>query len=268
MFELSKLTLKRNLSRFLLFTAITVAMTVLLSAIFPSIEDSASELEQLFEYYPTELFNALDVELGSIFMDFESYLAAEYFSMLWQFLLIFLIGAIVNINFVQEQQERVIALLLSQPISRLKIYLTKYLTSLTLVALFVLATLAAIYTTALIADVSSDIEKGLKFGLHALAFGWVIYSFGTMVSVFSTKVKYASGIFSVTAIISYALIIVSNLKDSLSDLRYLSVFNYLEQNSTLIHGQIEWKSLLVMILFAILFTIIGMLRFIRKDFDL
>jgi ABC-2 type transport system permease protein len=116
-------------------------------ALFPSMQKNAEAFEEMFENMPEIFFKALGIEsLG--FSTIEQFLSIEHFSLVWPLMAIFLLLSIAGSSLAGEIEKGTAELLLSKPISRLKLFLGKYMSGIfsllvfTVISIFAIAALA------------------------------------------------------------------------------------------------------------------------------
>jgi ABC-2 type transport system permease protein len=96
-------------------------------------------------------------------------------------------------------------------------------------------------------------------------FAWSLASFGLLMStVWSEKGKVAMSVGGL-ALLMYVLNVVSGLQDSLSWLKYLSFFSYLNIQNVVVKDHWSWTAVLVFVGFSLACSLIGAWWFNRRD---
>ena len=104
-------------------------------ATFLSSQNSTQALQELVKSYPKGLLDALG--LSNLSMNtIEIYLNAKHFSLLWPLLAIILVMSRASNQIAGEIQSGTMGLLLSTPLTRLKIFAAKYLVGIVTIIVF------------------------------------------------------------------------------------------------------------------------------------
>jgi ABC-2 type transport system permease protein len=167
--------------------------------------------------------------------------------------------------FAAEIEKGTIELLLAQPISRTKIFLSRYFAGFLSIAVFVVTT---IILTILVAEIFSiSIKTSHYFSLMFVGslFGWSVFSIASCFSAYFSdkgKVYFAT---SSILVLMYVLNIVAGLKNSLVRLQDFSFFHYYNSTSVLLKNQIDSAGIWVFVSTILFFTILGLIIFNRRD---
>lgn len=241
-----------------------VAFLEMYVAIYPSISASAARFTELFESYPKEFMKAFGIEKLDM-STLENYIAMEHFSMIWPLMLIIFMISIAAGAMAGEVERGTIELLLSRPISRLKLFFSRYLYGFVALVIFILATVFAIIPLAEIHNVTYDTERYLIVAVLGLFFGLAVFSLSMLISALFSERGRVSMIMGGTLVLMYVLNLVAALKENLSDLKYLSFFHYFDAQSALTKGELNLTSVWVFAGVIIVSTIIGAMVWKRRD---
>lgn len=242
----------------------SVLLVWLYISIFPSILEQADTFNAMIEKYPPELlkaFNVEDMRLDNL----ASYLSAEHFSFVWPLLLIILVLSMSAGAIASEIEQGTIEMVLAEPVSRLKLYFSRYLAVLIAVGVFTKGSILLIAPLASAYDIPYDTKNLVLLTTASLLFGFAILGTSFLFSaLFSEKGKvYFAGAGLLVAM--YALNIVSSLKDSLGSLKYSSFFYYYNPGKAFVHGNLPWETVWVFLGIGIVATVIGATIFARRD---
>lgn len=235
-------------------------------ALFPSIREQAQQLQELVKSYPESLLKAFDIKSPELsFAKLENFLSVEQFSFVWPIMLIALTVSWAGSSIAGEIEKGVIEILLSQPLSRLKIFLAKYLSGISALVLFVLISIFSAIPLACLYNIEVQTQNYTKIAIIGFLFGWSIFSLATFFSsLFSEKGKVYFVSISVV-VTMYVANIVSSLKDSWERLKYLSFFHYYNPSQALINNQIDQLAVWVFLGVAIVFTALAIIVFSKRD---
>lgn len=235
-------------------------------SIFPSMSKQSAELSKAFEAYPESLMKAFGItDMAAMFNHIENFLATENYSFLWPIIAIALVVSIGGYAIAGEIERKTIETLLAQPISRLKLFLAKYLSGLFIYIIFTAITVFAVIPLSKMYDVAYNSSAHISMFFLGLLFGTTIYSLSFLFSaMFSERAK-AYFLTVGIVICMYAINIAASLKDSLSDMKYFSFFYYFDTNKALIDHRIEPLSIYVFCSTILICTLLAALIFNRRN---
>ncbi len=238
MFNIFLHTVKERRWTIIVYCVSIVLFLWMYISLFPSLQKSIGALEEYMKNFPEGFMKAFGFEIDS-FSTFEGYLASEQFSFIWPFFVIALLISLGSSFFSGEIEKGTIELLLSQPISRVKIFLGKFFAGVFNLAVFVFISFIAIFPMAEFYNIQYKTREFLKLSLIGFLFGLSVFGISLLASViFSERSK---AIFLVVGILvfMYVLNIVSGLKENLEKLKYFSFFYYFNPPNVLLHNKID-----------------------------
>lgn len=264
MWALFKRTIKDRKTVILIYIIASLAFLLMHISIFPSFKDQQVQFDQILKTMPegfTKAFNLQDFNLSV----FENYISTEEFSLIWPLLLAIMAISFAGGMIASEIEKGTIEVLLSQPISRTKLFLSRYLAGLSLIISFILVTISATVIMAKLFSISLQISHYPTLAFIGFIFGWAIFSITIFLSaIFSDKGK----VYFISAgllILMYALNIASGLKENLDKIKYLSFFHYYNPADALIRNKIDDIGVWVFLAIIIIFTVAGLIAFDRRD---
>jgi ABC-type transport system involved in multi-copper enzyme maturation permease subunit len=254
---------RNNLIAYLIGSTVFIEMYL---SLFPTLKQQADMLNKLLESYPKGLMSAVGFEgTAAFFSNVENYMSTEFFTLFWPILTITMMISFANSMVVAEIERGTIETVLAQPISRLKLFFTRYLAGAFYFAIFSGVSIFSIVLSAKLHGFDYQLRNYFTIWGVGFLFGMAIFSVASFFSsVFSERGR---ATFATTAIIiaMYALNIISGLKDSLKDLRYFSFFHYMNAPMLLGKNQIPDWSLLVFGGAIVVFTAAAAFWFNRRD---
>jgi len=207
-------------------------------ALFPSLESSFDALKEYINSFPKGFLDAFGMD-AETFVTFEGYIGSEQFTFVWPIMVITLMISFAGGAISSEIEKGTIEVLLSQPISRLKIFLSKYLAGVFALLVFVLATFISIFPMVEIYDISIKSENFIKLGVLGFVMGLAIFSLSMFFSTIFSEKGRANFIPAGILILMYVLNIIAGLKENLKNLKYGSFFYYYNPSKLLVHGEID-----------------------------
>lgn len=257
-------TLKDRRILLLIYTFSSVALLWMYIALFPSFSKQSASMEELIKSYPESFLKAFNFDIKS-FTTLEGFLATEQFSFVWPMLLMFMTIGYSGYALAGEIEKGTIELLLSQPISRIKLFLGRYLAGILILLVFVVFSIFAAWPLSAVYNISFKAENFVLLVSLGLMFGLSVLSIGFFVSSFVSDKGKAFFIPGVILILMYVLNIVSSLKEELGDLKYFSFFYYFNPTKALVGGEIDSWSYLVFLGSGFVLTLAGLIIFARRD---
>ncbi len=233
-------------------------------ALFPTVQQSASDVSQIVKSLPQGINKAFGLDAKS-FATFEGFLAGKHYSLVWPILLIGLVVSLSSAFLSGEIEKGTIGILLSQPVSRAKIFLGKFLAGIVYLIIFVIISVLSVFPLAKIYNISYQGENQLKLALVGFLFGLAIFGLSMLFSaIFSEKGKATFTVIGIL-IVMYFINIIALLKDSLDKLKYFSFFYYFNYTDILVHNKIDYWSYWVFLGTFIIGSILGLIWFMKRD---
>lgn len=258
-------TVKKNRWGILGYTLAAALMVWLLVMVYPSMANQGEELRKAFESYPKEMFEAFGIEMEGFFATVEGYLGGEQYSITWPIILIMLVVSFGGGALAGEIERGTIGILLSQPLSRIKLFLGKYLAGLVVILTYVFASILSVVPFAQIYDVSYRLPNHLTLALLGSLFALAIFGVTMMFSSFFSERGKVTMLSAGLFMLMYFLNVLANLKESLESLKYLSLFHYFDYGKALLENQIEPLSIAVFLGVAVVCTLGGLYWFNHRD---
>lgn len=248
----------------IIYCLAAVALVWMYIAMYPTITKQTAVMNEAFKNYPKALLKAFGIEQLT-FDHLENFLAMEQFSIIWPVMVIFLVAAFASNSLAREIEKGTAEILLSRPISRLKIFFGRYGAAVCILTVF---TVLSTFTVPLIAGayhIDYQLANYLKTALLGWLFGWSFLSIAFMCSAwFSEKSRVAMSIGGL-AVIMYVARLVASFIDKLDWLKYLSFFHYFNANDTMIEGVLHTLPIIVFTCVIIVTTAVGAWYFQKRD---
>ncbi|HEX7456390.1 MAG TPA: ABC transporter permease subunit [Candidatus Nanoarchaeia archaeon] len=265
MWPLFTKTLKTNRAGLLIYNAICIGFVWFYAAFFPSIFKESAKLKEAFQAYPQDLMKAFNINLENFLSSFEGFMSGEYFSLLWPIILIVLIIAYAGSAIAGEIEQGTIELLLAQPISRLRIFFSKYFSGLFIIILFIAISNSSVILFARLYNISFHWQNFVSISILGFLFAFAIFGICFMLSAVSSSKGRPAALTGGLLIIMYALNIFSAFQKSIEDLKYASFFHYFDFDTALLHNHIDLLNISVFLAVGIICTIIGAVAFVKRD---
>jgi ABC-2 type transport system permease protein len=241
-----------------------VSFLLLYILIYPSFQSETAKFNELLEAYPKALLQAFNIDKLQL-STFEGYISVEHFSFVWPLMAIFLSMSFAGVAFAGEVEKGTMAFLLSQPISRARIFISKYLSAIIALICFVTLSVIAVIPLASIQNISVSSANIINTAIISLGFAWAIYALAVMVSSITSERSKSYFAIGGLLLLMYVANVVSGLVSGLDWLKYSSFFHYYQPAKILVGGAIETPSMLVFSATIIVSSVIGFVLFLRRD---
>lgn len=235
-------------------------------ALFPAIQKQSEQLNQLLAAYPKGFMEAFGFNgTEALFSKLESYMSTEYFSFFWPIMVVTMVVAFANLMIVAEIERGTIEMSLAQPVSRLKLFFSRYLAGVVYFVVFAVISIFAIIPIAKLNNVAFQLENYWTITGISILFGLSVFSIAAFFSsIFSEKGK-ATACSAALLILMYLMNIVGTLKESLHNVQRFSLFYYFNPSTVFGNNQVVEHSVLVFSGIIIVFTLGAALWFNRRD---
>lgn len=231
--------------------------------LYPTIMgDAAKDINTLLETMPQDflsIFNMdiVSIEKGSGWLLTEGYLmltliGGMYFAY---------VGATILLK---EEKEKTIFFLATKPISRNKILFSKVIIGILAVLIFNFIICNSIFVALLVND-DLEIKKWLFILIGSTSLHLVCFSVGFCLSTFVRKTGISLGLSIGFIAINYVISIIANISDKVENLKYLSIFHYVDSKFIIKDGYISFFNILLLIAISIICIIISSVRYKKKE---
>lgn len=253
-------TLRLQLKSVLIWGGVLGAYAAAIVASYLSFGDP-QQMEQIMSAYPPELLEAFGItDMSTI----EGYLAGQIFNLAPLALAFFPILAL-SAAIAGSEERGTIDVLLGNPVPRWQLVVGSFVA--TAVSLFVIVAItgAMMYGTAVLADIELDFGAGVE---GVLNLGPISLFFGGLALLCSAIFHRRALAIAVPGLVLLAMYLADTLGRVSEDLevyRDFSVFYYYAPEGSAITDGIDWASFLGITGLAVLFALLAVLVFRRRD---
>ena len=259
-----KKDLKVNLKSIIIWTIASSLMSFISVVVYDStVATAAAQWADMVKTLPKTLLDAFNIT-DKAFESILGFYAVKGYT--YVALLIAIFASTLGIKLInKEESDKTTEFILSKPISRKKYITDKIITliiAITIVNLFVtiLLALGIIIGSKATFDVNGFMSYSVAMYLITITFGLLSF----MVATILKRVKNLSGIAIGIVLLSFFITIIANMSSTFTNIKYISLFNYIEPYRLLEHG-LEIIPLLIFILLSIIATVISYISYMRKD---
>lgn len=236
-------------------------------SVFSSIQSQAQNLSKLLESYPKAFMKAFDVSATS-FSTLGGYLSVEAYGVIWQIIVILLVVSFAGNALAGEVENGTLAITLSMPISRAKVYASRYLAGATALATFVVASVLLLIPIVALRHDSIASLNVVKLAFSGWLWGAALFSFTYMISALFEEKSKVYIVAGGTLLGMYALNLFSGLLPRLDKFKYASVFHYYNASQALVNGRLDGLSMVVLSLTVVVSFVIGLLIIKQRDISI
>lgn len=248
----------------LIYCIAGIAVLWMYVGLYPSIQEQAEEIAKLFESYPEGLRAVFGIE--NFEMDtLEKFLALEQLGLIWGIMAIFMVSSIAGGSISGEIDKGTIEILLSKPISRIRIFLARYAAGIVSLVIFAFFSIFAIFPLAMLHSVKLSEISYVYLFIISVMFAFTVFSMAMMFSALFSERGRTYMLVGMILGAMYLLNVASALVERLELLRYLSFFYHFDHGKALVAGELNVSALAVFAILSILFTLIGVAWFNKRD---
>jgi len=233
-------------------------------AFSPTVQQSSRELSQMVKSMPEGLIKAFGLD-PKFTITLEGFIASKHFSLMWPIILIALTVSLGSSLIAGEIEKKTIGILLSQPVSRFKIFWGKFLAALFYLIIFIPITVISAIPLAKIYHIVYVGENYFTLALVGLLMGLSILGLVMLFSsLFSEKGKVNFLVIGLL-IVMYFLNIIALIKENLDKVKYFSFFYYFNYTELLVHNKINNQSLIFFGFVFIITICLAVIYFKKRD---
>jgi len=248
----------------IMFSLFGTGMLWLYILMFPSMEKLGQELISYMEALPpavTDLFPVSEATFASI----ENFLAMEHYSLMVPLFIIFMLVAMAAAALASEVEHGTAEILLARPISRLKLFFSRYLVGVASLVIFITASTLMIMPLAGLHNVDYSLTNFVSISILCLVFGWAVFSMAMLASaIFSERGKVYM-VMGGMMVSMYVMQIVASINEKWDVVQYFSFFYYYDYNKAILENSIDTVNILLFVIIAVVCTIAGAYWFNKRD---
>ena len=260
-FNLLKQSLSDRKLSLSVYAASVALYGIIILAIWPSIQTSG--ISELWDRYPESLRKVFGATIN--FTEFDGFITLEYLGQMWVIIMAAFVIGVATSSLAGEIEKGSMELLLSQPVSRRSIVVSRHFyMSIMLIAL-IAATMLPLMIGAPLVD--GELSNTGVAAVSLLAF--LFYEAIGSIAFFFSAIASSRGraLFAALGILigSYALDLLSKFNEFIDNFHFLSLFYYYDPYRYLNSSSIAWGDLAVMVSITVVSTAAAVVWFERRD---
>ncbi|NTV31640.1 ABC transporter permease subunit [candidate division WWE3 bacterium] len=266
MWKLTIRTLYDQRNLVLGYSIVAVLLLWLYIGIFPTFQGQAEQLNQVIAQLPEAFLKAFNItDLSQSMSSVESYLSSKHFALMWPLMSIMLSIGLAGNNIASEIESGRIEFLLSQPISRVKLFLGRWISSAIILLLFTITSVLTAIPIAQLYGIGIEPVAYWYMTVIGYMFSLSVLSLSMMVSALVTERSKVTLMTSLLMLGTYILNIVAELVPDYEKLKYFSAFHYMDANMALINHSLSVQSIVVFLGVSLITVCVGLVGFSRRD---
>ena len=247
----------------LVYCLVVAGLAWMYIALYPSIQAQAAALTKALGSLGSAL-KAFGIKSFS-FDTLEQYLSVELFGITWPILAITFVAARAGQAIAGETEKGTMGTLLALPVSRSRLFLSKYWAGLVAVIIFVGVTVFTALPVAAAYGIKYQTSNFVSLAPLCLLFSWALYSLGMLLSALFNEKGHVYLVLGGILLMMYVANVVAGISDNLNWLQYGSLFHYFNASDVLVSGQTSLLSYTIFGSIIVITTLAGMAWFARKD---
>jgi len=258
-----KREVKDKLKSSIIWSISIFAVTLLFMSSYPLFANDAEVLKLMMDNYPKELLQAFgmnNVNLGTV---------AGYFTMVLLFIQICLAIQGSNYGFSilsVEERERTAEFLLTRPVTRTKIFISKIFAVITALVITNIATWGSTFLIIELfkGDRSYDVSIIIKMMSSLILFQLFFLGVGMVISMLLKQIK---SVLTFSMSLSFGMYIISTLGSIIGEdkLSYITPFKYFEPSFLVINGQYDRTMVYLCIVIIIISFLASYYLYIKRN---
>jgi len=260
-FNLLKQSLAERRVSLTIYAASVALYGVIILAIWPSMQTSG--ISEMWDRYPESIKKAFGATIN--FAQFDGFITLEYLAQMWVIIMAAFAIGVATSSLAGEIEKGSMELLLSQPIARRTIVVTRHFyLSVTLVAL-IAATMIPLMIGAPLVDGELSNKGVAAVSLLAFLFYEAIGSVTFLFSAIASSRGRALFAALVILIASYTLDLLAKFNEFIDNFHFLSLFYYYDPYRYMHDASIAWGDLAVLAVITLVSTAAAVIWFERRD---
>jgi ABC-2 type transport system permease protein len=260
--NLFKRTIAEQKIAFPVYLGSLALYALMMIASFPSIAGNQQAIVQYWDSFPETMkkfFGSQELSIGT----FEGFISLEYM-LAWQMILIAFAIAL-STRLTKETEDGTLELILSYPISRLKLILSKFAAAVCLIISLTFLSSVVLYLFTFINTASISFGRLMELSLVSSALFFAFLGIGFLCAALFNERGKAIAVMVAVLVVSYLIDVFAGIWDRIKNFHFLSLFKYAKVETILKNGVIDEKNLLILLGVGIVSFIIAAFLFQRKD---
>lgn len=256
---------KINFKSLVLWTAILLAIYILIFAMYPSLitEETKASLEQMMQSMSQEILASFNMDIVGIETAYGWFKTEGY-------MFLTIIGGIYaailgGTILLKEESDKTIEFLYSKPVSRNKIVTSKIICG--IVNIFIFTAVMTIGNLIALAGIEDfELKEFLMISIIPILLYYMLFFIMLFISTFFKKTKKAMSLGIGLVFISYFMQIIGNMGENIEIIKKISLFEFVSSRYIILNNSIDMKYLWIGLVIIAIATAGTYYRYNRKEF--
>lgn len=259
-----KREMKINLKSFIIWTSLLILLFLVVFLVYPYIMSNENRelMDEMLKMFPKEMIKAFNMDISSIDTAF-GWLKTEGFTFVLLITGIYS-GILGSSILLKEESDKTIEYLNSVPVTRNSIVLSKILCGILYIMLMIVG-VGIFNLIGLMMSGEFDLKAYLLLSITPMFSSLVIFSITIFLSTFAHKTKKTIGISLGIVLISYFLNIISEMGESVENLKYISIFTLPDIRNVISNVAINPIMIVLSFTITMIFIILTFIRYNKKE---
>ncbi|WP_227375567.1 ABC transporter permease subunit [Haladaptatus halobius] len=265
MLEIVRYEASRRYKGAVVLSVLLGILSVLMVALFPSIESSGAAIDEYWESLPPAMKAAFGVSGGGFSIStLEGFLAVEIYQFFWLLMLGIYVAYVAGNLIAGDVERDRLDILLAAPISRSKVLVEKFVSLLS--TILVLNVVVGVVVYGSIVAIGESISAADVAMVHLLSIPYLLAcgAIGLLLSVIFNRADLAQrgGLGAV-----FALFLLDSVSES-ADVDWLGAISptrYYDPTAILVSGEYDWMGAAVLLVGTVALVLVSRAIFRRKD---
>lgn len=249
------------------YSVASLAFLWLYISLFPSLHAQSASLTKLYESFPKGFSDAFGFD-ANFLATVQGYLAGEFYSLTWQLLVIIFMVSRAGSSIAGEIERGTIGTLLAQPLSRTRLFFSKYAASVLSLLIFIAVSVLMAVPISMAYNIDVWSRHFLTLSLVSFLFAMAVYSFTLFLSALSSERSKVYGTLGGLLFVMYVLNIVAGMRLSLKNLQYASIFHYFKPSEILVRNHVNLLDIAVFAGITVIFSTAAWFIFNKRDISI
>lgn len=229
--------------------SILLTLIVFMKAMYPIYIDSAKDIEKMLSSYPPQFAAAFGINIKDIF----SY--GGFYSFCFNYIGIIagIMAAYLGVStFAREKKSKTMDFLFTKPISRKKIFLSKFLSNVTIIVITNILYIICGYIIYKTSNDTTITTKQFIIAMSGLFFTQIVFlAIGIVFSIFVKKIRSIAGVSTAIGFTAYILSALANILKE-EKLNYISPLKYFSPSTVFTENFFDIKYVIAAILLIVI----------------
>lgn len=253
-------TVKDNWLRLVIFALVLIFYSWMIVSFFPTIEKSYANLWENIPEGLKSFFMAQNVAPDTL----EGFITVEFVGM-WIIIMAAFVISFANKIIVKEIEDGTLELLLSHPVSRSQVVVSRALVLVLGLVLLIIVTVGTILLTAQAKDIEAQAKGYLALGLIGFFLFLAVWSYSLIFSAVFSERSRATFLSTGLTIFFYLFDFLAKYSQTIEKVNFLTIFHYYQPSELLSQGTINWSDAGILLLISLICFSVALIIFKKRD---